>query len=111
MLVDRKGAFRAELVTEKGSAGYDTPRCALSGLRSSGSATAKLRVQEFYTRAYVDGDTVRYVAGSDIEGPMGGELVPVAPDKVEKFKSDHHGSRVYRLEEITTDVLKKEGAP
>lgn len=105
MLVDRNSPFRTEL----NGAGYDAPRCALAALRSG--TTGPLRVQEFYTRAWTDGGDVRYVAGSDVEGPMAAELVPVAADKVDKFMRDHHGQRVYRLEEVTSEVLKKEGAP
>lgn len=105
MLVDRSSPFRTELA----GVGYDSPRCALAALRSG--TTGALRVQEFYTRAWTDGADVRYVGGSDVEGPMAAELVPVAPDKVDKFMRDHHGQRVYRLEEITSEVLKKEGAP
>lgn len=109
MLVERNGPFRAELVTPTGTTGYDAPRCALAASRNG--TAGKLRVQEFYTRGYVDGDAVRFVGGSDVEGPMGGELVPVAPDKVEKFMRDHKGARVYRSEDVTSEVLKKEGTP
>jgi hypothetical protein len=109
MIVDRNSPFRAELVTPKGAVGYDSPRCALAGSRSGAPGT--LRVQEFYTRRYVDGATLRFVGGSDVEGPMGAELVPVATDKVDKFMADHHGARVYRADDVTPSVLAKEGAP
>ena len=111
MLVDRNGPFRAELVSaaDGRATGYDAPRCALAASRSG--TPGKLRVQEFYTRTYVEGDAVRFVGGSDVEGPMGGELVPVMPDRVEKFMRDHHGERVYRIEDVTAAVLKKEGTP
>ena len=78
---------------------------------SPSSSQTKLRVQEFYSRAYVSEDAVRFVGGSDVEGPMGAELVPVAPDKQDKFMRDHHGTRSYASHDITADVLKKEGAP
>lgn len=107
MRIDRASAFRAELDGH----GYDSPRCALADLRARGNASASLRVQEFYSRAYVDGASVTFVGGSDVEGVMGAELVPVADDKVAKFKVDHHGARTYRLSELTADVLKREGAP
>lgn len=113
MLVDPKSAFRTELVTNGTTKAYDTPRCALAALRAAtgGTAGTTMRVQEFYTRDAVDAQNVRFVGGSDVEGPMGAELVPIAPEKVEKFMKDHRGARVYKLDEITRDVLKNEGAP
>lgn len=107
MLIDRSSPFRAEL----GGAGYDSPRCALASLRGGSSTPGALKVQEFYTRTWTSGADVRFIGGSDVEGPMAAELVPVAPDKVDKFMRDHHGQRAYRLEEVTPEVLKKEGAP
>ncbi len=104
MRVDRASPFRAEL----DGRGFDSPRCALA---TRAGSQKPLRVQEFYSRAYVDAETVTFVGGSDVEGPMGPELVPVADDKVAKFKSDHHGARTYRLVDVTADVLKKEGTP
>ena len=111
MLVDPKSAFRTELVSGGAMRAFDTPRCALAAMRANGAAEATLRVQEFYTRDPIDAQNVRFVGGSDVEGPMGPELVPVAPDKVEKFMRDHRGARVYQLAEIGPEVLKKEGTP
>ncbi len=111
MLVDPKSAFRTELVAGGASRFFDTPRCAFAVMRANGDASQVLRVQEFYTRQATDAQSVRFVAGSDVEGPMGPELIPVAPDKVDKFMRDHRGARVYQVADISTDVLKKEGTP
>ena len=110
MVVDPKSPFRVEVTRDGIAQPYDTPRCALTSLRT-GAAGGSVRVQEFYSRTPVDANAVRFVAGSDVDGPMGAELVPVAPDKVDKFVRDHRGPRTYRLDELTLDVLKKEGAP
>ena len=113
MLVDPKSAFRTELVAAGVTRIFDTPRCAFAVMRASATPNAPsvVRVQEFYTRQATDAESVRFVAGSDVEGPMGPELIPVAPDKVDKFMRDHRGARVYQVAEISADVLKKEGTP
>jgi hypothetical protein len=48
------------------------------------------------------------VAGSDVTGPMGKALVPVAGrDAAEQFKKDHYGTRIFTADEITTNVLRE----
>lgn len=113
MLVDPKSAFRTEVVEAApahGSAAFDSPKCALSAVLAKRSPGV-LRVQEFYSRAVVDGSSVRFVSGSDVEGPMGPDLIPVSPEKTDKFMSDHHGKHAYRFEEITAEILKAEATP
>jgi hypothetical protein len=103
MKIDPSSAFRAELTTtDKKVLTFDAPRCALVAYRAQGGA---LRVQEFYTRAWVSASDVRFVKGSDVQGPMGPDLVPVDAAKVEKFQHDHAGGRAYALAEIDDGAL------
>lgn len=73
--------------------------------RSAGDLAAAY-VTEYYTARLVGADGVRFVAGSDVLGPMGRELVPVSGDEeVATFLRDHRGQRAYRFEEVTASVL------
>lgn len=113
MLVDERSPFRAELRDDSGTRVFDTPRCALAA-RLAKAPLAKmpeLHVREHYSQASLRGEEVVFVAGSDVEGPMGPELVPVHPDKVQKFMGDHRGRRTYKLGDVTQAILKDEGAP
>ena len=102
MKIDPTSAFRAELTTNGKVLAFDTPRCALTAYRAQGGA---LRVQEFYSRVWVSASDVRFVKGSDVQGPMGPDLVPVEPTKVEKFQHDHVGGRAYALAEVDDGAL------
>ena len=47
-----------------------------------------------------------YVIGSDVHGPMGHELVPLATRAdADEFMRDHKGERILRFDEITWDLL------
>jgi nitrous oxide reductase accessory protein NosL len=105
MPIDPASPWRADLVTDGAPVAFDTPRCALLAWRTGRVAARALRVQEFYERAWRDAGELRFVAGSDVVGPMGADLVPVDPARTTKFLSDHHGARAYELSSVTSDVL------
>lgn len=65
-----------------------------------------IRVKDYYTLAAIDGRTAYYVAGSDVYGPMGKELVPFAKlSDARGFMNDHRGKRIVRLKGITPALL------
>jgi copper chaperone NosL len=67
---------------------------------------AEIWVRNYYTLEYIDGRGAWYVAGSDVMGPMGEELIPFSTrDEAEQFKKDHHGAAVLRFEEITEERI------
>jgi len=58
---------------------------------------AAVFVTEYYTQQQLPAESVSFVAGSDVLGPMGKELVPVAGEKpLQTFLQDHGGDRVMR---------------
>lgn len=66
-----------------------------------------LYVSEFYSVKPMPAEQAFYVAGSEITGPMGQELVPLASQAdAEAFRKDHKGKRVLRFNEITPGLLK-----
>jgi copper chaperone NosL len=61
-------------------------------------------VREYFTGIQMDARELKWVAGSDIVGPMGPALVPVQGEKeVETFRIRHGGKAVFRLEEMNDD--------
>lgn len=73
--------------------------------RSAENVTAWY-VTEYYSAQLVRAEELFYVLGSDVLGPMGHELVPVAgEDRAEAFRRDHGGRGIYRFSEITAEVL------
>jgi len=110
MLVDDHPRWVAGLVDENGvEERFCSPRCLFAHWRGPAGATAQdAWVTEYYTQEKMPLSEVRFVMGSDVIGPMGQALVPIAGiEEAEGFMRDHHGTRILSAEEITTDVLRE----
>ncbi len=71
------------------------------------SDIAALYVKDYYSLNFIDGRKAFYVFGSDVNGPMGRELVPFAKKAdAEGFLHDHKGMKILRIGEITAAMLK-----
>jgi len=65
------------------------------------TAVKRAVVTEFYSGEHVDAGGVTWVAGSDVVGPMGPMIVPLADAAVAaKFKERHGGTRTFSLDEL-----------
>ncbi len=63
---------------------------------------------EYFTGKHVDATSVVWVAGSDVVGPMGPALVPLADDaSATKFKERHGGKTTFKLGELTDEKWEK----
>jgi hypothetical protein len=61
-------------------------------------------VQDYFTGEQVSGESVFWVAGSDVIGPMGPALVPLKNEQgLEVFKKRHGATAVFRLFEMTDE--------
>lgn len=94
---------------------FDGPKdmfkfCLSPGKYISGKTTADIgdvQVMEYYTVSPMDGRKAWYVAGSDVFGPMGKELIPFAGEvDAREFLKDHKGRKILRFSEISGEVLK-----
>jgi len=73
---------------------------------------ASIRVTEYYDLSPIDARTAWFVIGSDVSGPMGGELVPFATgDDAEAFRVDHRGTEVLRFEEVSGGTVRELDKP
>ncbi len=67
---------------------------------------AHVYVTEFYTTRLTEVSEVTFIAGSDVLGPMGHELVPVAGEAhVETFMKEHVGTKKFSFEEMSPSDL------
>jgi copper chaperone NosL len=106
----------AEIVFIDGSyAAFDGPkdmfRYYLDLKKYNPSKTASdisaIYVTEYYSTELMDARKVFFVLGSDVYGPMGAELIPLASEKAAKeFMKDHKGKRVLKFNEINAESLK-----
>ena len=68
---------------------------------------AFLGVKDYYSLAVIDGRQAYFVAGSNVNGPMGKELIPFAKKgDAEGFEMDHQGLRPIRFKQITPELMK-----
>ena len=87
---------------------FDTPACVFRYRWSSrGSGLRDAWLTEYYGPAgpRTPGTQLRFVAGSDVVGPMGVDLIPVDPARLDAFVRDHRGRRTFAYDDVTADVL------
>ena len=64
-------------------------------------------VTEYYGLSRIDARAAWYVIGSDVLGPMGFELIPLASaEEAGEFLRDHSGLRILRFDEVTPALLQ-----
>jgi nitrous oxide reductase accessory protein NosL len=69
---------------------------------------AAVYVTSYYTLAPIEGRAAYYVAGSNVFGPMGRELVPFEKEaEAREFSKDHKGKAILRFREITSTIVKE----
>jgi nitrous oxide reductase accessory protein NosL len=62
---------------------------------------------DYYRLEPVDAYTAHYVAGSDVYGPMGRELIPFEKaEDAKEFMKDHRGKTIVRFRDVTPELLK-----
>jgi nitrous oxide reductase accessory protein NosL len=67
-----------------------------------------IAVTDFYSRGKIDAKKAFYVIGSDVLGPMGHELVPLATRADgDDFMKDHKGRRVLSFDQVTKEIAEK----
>lgn len=63
-------------------------------------------VTEYYTMQMIDVKQAFYVIGSEVYGPMGHELIPLASmDDAKEFMKDHQGVKIMRFEQVRSKLL------
>jgi nitrous oxide reductase accessory protein NosL len=67
-----------------------------------------LAVTDFYNLEKIEAGKAFYVIGSDVMGPMGPELVPLATRAdAEDFLKDHKGKLILGFSEVTPEIVTK----
>ena len=70
---------------------------------------AAIYLTDYYSTRLLPVEKLFLVLGSDIYGPMGHELIPVAGEEAAKtFSKDHNGKQVIRFEQLTPQLIPKD---
>lgn len=108
MRVPADSTWRAGLTTQSGEALlFDAPKCMFRILRGERGRNARdAWVIEYYSSERRPASSLVYVLGSDVESPMGRDLVPIeGRERAQRFLQDHHGQRVLSYDEVTSAVV------
>jgi len=69
---------------------------------------ARIGVTEYYSLTRMDARDAWYVIGSDVLGPMGNELIPLASEAdAKEFLKDHVARRVLRFDQVGPELPAK----
>ena len=64
-------------------------------------------VTDYYTLAPIAAKAAFFVAGSNVYGPMGRELIAfAAADQAQEFLRDHRGREILRFEAVTPEIVR-----
>jgi len=85
------------------------PRCMFAWhLSPRGKGSRDLWVTEYYSQQRTPVADVFFVMDSDVVGPMGKSLVPIAGrEAAERFRQDHHGARLLKPGDLTPELLRE----
>ncbi|CAA7617892.1 Lipoprotein involved in nitrous oxide reduction [Candidatus Terasakiella magnetica] len=73
----------------------------------SAADIATVAVTDYYGVRTLDARGALFVFGSDVLGPMGHELVPLASRQdADEFMGDHKGKRILTFDEVSAEILK-----
>jgi nitrous oxide reductase accessory protein NosL len=82
---------------------HDPPKYATGHNREQ---IARIVVTDYYNLQPVDAKAAFYVIGSDVLGPMGHELVPLASEAdAAEFMKEHKGKLILRFVQINPQIL------
>ena len=76
--------------------------------RDASAEIRHIHVTDYYDMKFIDARSAFYVIGSDVYGPMGREMIPLAsrPD-AETFLKDHNGMKILQFNDITPDTVRR----
>jgi nitrous oxide reductase accessory protein NosL len=116
MFVAKYRQWIAQIVFHDGTyTVFDGPKDMFKFYLSPGSYSSSKRpsdiaavyVTEYYSTRLMDAKKMFYVTGSDVYGPMGAELIPLASESAAKeFMMDHKGGKILKFNEVTSEHLK-----
>ena len=115
MFVQKYHNWIATVVFEDGSqVFFDGPKdffryiLDLEKYKAQGRKVSEAFVTDYYRVRLIDATIAHFVLGSDVMGPMGGELVPLEKrEEAETFAQDHGGREILGFGEITLEKIPR----
>lgn len=107
MRVESDSRWRAGGESADGDAlAFDTPKC-LFRYRQEVGEVREPWVIEYYSQERRPAADLLYVRGTDLQGPMGADLVPVdGREAAERLRDDHGGDAILAFDEVTAPIAR-----
>jgi hypothetical protein len=100
MKIDAASPWVSYVTIDGKQGAFDTPSCAIAAWRKAAARVNEARFREYYSQELRPVAELRFVTGSDVVGPMGPDLVPVAAATAGRFARDHNGAPPRTADEI-----------
>lgn len=104
-------AWRGKIITATAAKHFCSPRCLfINSQAHSLASTDSVFVTDYYGQTLIDGRTAYYVIGSDVIGPMGHDLIPLASQQAaDDFMKEHKGQQVVTFREVSAETIQQLG--
>jgi len=116
MFVAKYSGWIAEIIFKDGSAPFfDGPKDLFTCYfnikkyvtQKSREDIAVMYVTAYYSGVFIDAAKAFYVLGSDINGPMGKELIPCAGmAEAREFMKDHKGNKILTFKQLSAGLFE-----
>jgi len=85
---------------------FDAPKCLFRHAHRHGELRSPW-VIEYYTQERRDAEGLLYVTGTDLESPMGADLVPVeGREAAERLLAEHGGETILAFDEVSAPLVE-----
>lgn len=106
MQVEAQSGWRAGATAAGQDVSFDTPKCMFRYLDSHPAEGESAWAVEYYSQERRPASRLLYVGGTDLEGPMGRDLVPVADEAAaRRMREDHGGTSVFPFASVPPAVI------
>jgi nitrous oxide reductase accessory protein NosL len=66
---------------------------------------ATIHVRDYYTHVNIEAEKAHYIIHSEIEGPMGAELIPLEDKASAEAFTKEHGGNIFLFKDITPEIV------
>jgi len=109
MPIEKYQAWKGKIIAKSATKHFCSPRCLFINSQVHGISMAdSVFVTDYYQQTLIDGRQAYYVIGSDVIGPMGHDLVPLANRQAaEDFIREHKGEQILTFGEVNAETIQR----
>ena len=106
MFADAAPQWAARADADETTLRFDSPKCLFRYHAAHPDTLMRLRVRGYYSHEELDAEAGVYVRGSDLQSPMGADLVPLSDADAAAEFIEGHGGEAVSYGEIDAALLR-----